>query len=395
MIAFDEAITVLADGVGPLGKEKIPLHEAHGRILAEAIEARIDAPRSDTSAMDGYAVCDRDLSPLPARLPIAVRIFAGDAGGTSLAPGSCARIFTGAPIPDGADRVVIQEIVREQGGKALFEESPGTARHIRRRGSDFKAGDLLLEPGHLLGPRSLVAAAAADVPVVNVWKRPKVRILSTGDELAEPGEARARAGAIPESVSIGVSALAADWGAVVDPPVRLPDNMIVMTKAATQAVECADLVVVTGGASVGEKDFAKSIFETPALDILFSKVAMKPGKPVWMGRAGGTLVLGLPGNPTSALVTARVLLAPLLARLTGRNVERALQWRKAELAGPLDACGSRETFVRARSEGGKAQPLANQDSSAQRTLADADLLIRRRPSTPAASTGDLVEILEF
>jgi molybdopterin molybdotransferase len=168
-----------------------------------------------------------------------------------------------------------------------------------------------------------------------------------------------------------------------------------MERAAARALEEADLVVVTGGASVGEKDFAKSMFETQGLELLFSKVSIKPGKPVWLGRAKGKLVIGLPGNPTSALVTARLLLAPLVAGLSGLDPQLALRWRKATLLAPLPACGDRETFVRAREFTDGVEPVSSQDSSAQRMLVDADLLLRRRAGAMPASAGDAISVLDF
>jgi molybdopterin molybdotransferase len=175
----------------------------------------------------------------------------------------------------------------------------------------------------------------------------------------------------------------------------LPDNLDQMRRAAASAIEDSDLAVVTGGASVGEKDFAKAMFEPLGLDLVFSKVAIKPGKPVWFGRAGRALVMGLPGNPTSALVTARLFLAPLLARLSGRPAEAALEWRTAPLATPLGACGARETFHRARWNGQSAEVLSNQDSSAQKVLAEADLLVRQKADSPSLQPGERVEALDF
>jgi len=221
-----------------------------------------------------------------------------------------------------------------------------------------------------------------------------VHILSTGDELAEPGTARERADAIPESVSFGVAALAAQWGAECIGRTRVRDELAAMQALACAAIDDADLVVVTGGASVGEKDFAKAMFEPLGLHLVFSKVSIKPGKPVWLGRAGEKLVIGLPGNPTSALVTARLFLAPLLAGLTGRPGDEALRWRTVPLGSPLGPCGSRETFHRARWVGDRAEILAFQDSSsceqgldiAQRSLAGgriADVPDRRAAGQPA------------
>src|SRR5690606_6365551 len=241
-----------------------------------------------------------------------------------------------------------------------------SARHVRAAGSDFREGDVLLASGTLLGPRQLVAAAAADRDRVTAWRRPRVVVLGTGDELVAPGTARRHPQAIPESVSYGVAALAEAWGARLVRATRLADRLDDMAAAAGQALADADLVVVTGGASVGDKDFARPMFAGLGLELIFSKVAIKPGKPVWLGRAAGRLVLGLPGNPTSAMVTARLFLAPLLAGLAGEPPAAALAWRPAPLAGDLPACGDRQTFHRASWGEGGVVPVGNQDSSAQK-----------------------------
>ena len=386
MISFDEAVRRVAAAARPIGRESVPIAEAAGRVLAAPVAAMIDAPPADCSAMDGYAVRDSDL---PGPLRLVGESFAGDGFGGALEPGTCVRIFTGAPVPAGADRVVMQEVAARDGDAVTFAGLPGPARHIRRRGSDFRAGEILLEAGRRLDPKALVAAAGADLAEVEAWRRPAVRVLATGDELAAPGEARGRAGAIPESLSCGVIALAEQWGAHSLGSRRLADDLPAMEQAAGEALEQADLVVVTGGASVGEKDYARTMFEPHGLELIFSKVAIKPGKPVWLGRAGARLVLGLPGNPTSALVTARLLLAPLVAGLAGRV--GALEWRSLPLAAPLPACGDRETFHRARLVGGGAAPLASQDSGAQKALAEADLLVRSRPHDPPRPAGEEIE----
>ena len=389
MIGFDEAAALVAAAAQPLGSERIELGQARGRVLAAPVIAQVDAPPADVSAMDGYAVRDADL---PGRLNVAGESFPGRGHDAPIEAGQCVRIFTGAPVPAGADRVVIQEDVRREGETALFE-SPGPPRHIRARGSDFARGDLLLEPGRLLDARALVVAAGADLGEVEVWRRPRLVILGTGDELAEPGAARATPGAIPESVSIGVAAFAEDWGAEIVARKRLKDDLPTLEREAADALTRADVVVVTGGASVGERDYAKAMFEPSGLALIFSKVAIKPGKPVWFGRAGGALVIGLPGNPNSALVTARLLLAPLLAGLTGRPP--ALRWRQARLAEAIAATGNRETFHRGVAMGETARALSNQDSGAQSTLAAADLLIRRRAGAPGAEVGEMVDVIDF
>jgi molybdopterin molybdotransferase len=395
MIGFDQAIEKVRSIAKPLGTEDVAVAEAAGRVLASPVVAQIDSPRCDVSAMDGYAVREADLQAFPVALSVAGESFAGAGWREPVAPGTCVRIFTGAPVPPGADRVVIQENVRRDGDEAIIAEPPGSALHIRRRGSDFDSGDELLPAGRLLDARAIVAAAGADLATLKLYRKPRITILSTGDELAEPGAARDRPDAIPESVSLGVGALAAQWGADCIGRRRLRDELAGMLAEAEAALEQSDVVVVTGGASVGEKDFAKAMFEPAGLDLLFTKVAIKPGKPVWLGRARNTLVMGLPGNPTSAMVTARLFLTPLLAGLSGRPIESALKWRTAALASALKECGPRETFHRARAVDTGAEILSFQDSSAQKALAEADLLVRHRANAPELSAGDHVEVLDF
>jgi molybdopterin molybdotransferase len=291
--------------------------------------------------------------------------------------------------------VIIQENVRRATEIATIDADPGRARHIRERGSDFEAGEELLGVGRELDPRAIVAAAAADVGEVAVYRRPRLHVLSTGDELAEPGTAREQADAIPDSVSFGVAALAAEWASECIHRTCLRDDLPAMQSVAAATVGAADIIVVTGGASVGEKDFAKTMFEPLGLELVFSKIAIKPGKPVWLARLRDTLVMGLPGNPTSAMVTARLFLAPLLGAMRGQPIEAVLDWRGAPLASPLSECGERETFHRGRWKDGAIDILSYQDSGAQKALADADLLVRQRPNSPALQAGDAVNVLDF
>lgn len=393
MILFDEALARVVAAAQPFPPETVDLAQAHGRVLAAPVVARVCSPPADVSAMDGYAVRSTDIASLPATLRIIGESLPGRGHAEPVQPGTTVRLFTGAPVPPCADRVVIQEHVRREGAHAIFG-AVDTPAYIRPRGLDFSTGDILVHAGTRLGPRALVAAAAADLAQVEVHRRPRLRLLATGDEIAEPGTASDRPGAIPESVSVGVLALAAEWGAEPLGTVYLPDDLDRMRPAATRACEDADLVLVTGGASVGERDFACAMFGD-SLKLIFAKVAIKPGKPVWLGRVGGTLVLGLPGNPTSALVTARLLLAPLLARLTGRDPAHALPWRLAPLGEPLGPTGDRETFSRGLLRNGAVHLLPNQDSGAQRTLAQAELLVRRSIGVEGYDVGDLVPVLEF
>ncbi|GAA4033870.1 molybdopterin molybdotransferase MoeA [Sphingomonas rosea] len=395
MISFDAAFALLAGAARPLGSETVPLAEAAGRILVEPVHAMVDAPFADLSSMDGYAVREADLAALPAALPVAGESAAGGGPVASLPPGAAMRIFTGAPVPAGADRVVMQEQVRREGDRALFDERPGAARFIRVAGSDFRTGDLLLAAGTRLDPRNLVAAAAGDVGEVTVGRRPRVGLIATGDELAEPGRARAARGQIPDSISVALAALVAEAGGLVAGQRRLRDDPAALREGAAAALAEANLVVVTGGASVGERDYAKTMFAEIGLDLIFSKVAIKPGKPVWLGRVGHRLVLGLPGNPTSALVTARLFLLPLLRGLSGGEPRDALRWRMAPLGRALEATGPRETFARAVLEDGAVKLLGQQDSGAQLALAQAELLIRLAPGTAPVPAGTMVPVLDF
>ena len=323
MIGFDEAIDRLAGLGKPLGSERVSLGDAHGRILAEPVIAAIAAPRRDVSSMDGYAVRTADVEATPSRLPIVGYSYPGQPFSGDLPERSCVRLFTGAAVPAGADRVIVQEEVREEEGVALFG-AVSPSRFIRFAASDFAAGDVLLPAGTRMSPGALLAAGGGDVAELTVWRRPRVGLLVTGDELVDPGTAHTTSDAIPDSVSLAVISLTSEWGGAVSAVRRLPDDLARSSEAAREMASEVDLIVVTGGASVGSRDFAKAMFEPLGLELAFSKVSMKPGKPVWAGRAGKCLLLGLPGNPTSALVTARLFLAPLLAILSGRRIGDAL-----------------------------------------------------------------------
>ncbi len=366
MISFHEAIELVRSVAKPIGTGTVSLTEAAGRVLAQPVIAQINSPRADVSAMDGYAVRTGDLHNVPASLKVIGKSFAGVGWSGKVEAGTCARIFTGAPVPAGADRIVVQENVRRDGDLAIIGVAPGIVDYVRRRGGDFEAGEVLLPAGRWLDERAIVAVAAADLAQVEVYRQPRVHVLTTGDELAEPGTARDQVYAIPDSVSLGVAMLAERWGARCVGRDRLRDDVPMMEKSAGTAIESADVVVVTGGASVGEKDFAKAMFAPAGLELIFSKVAIKPGKPAWLGRVGAKLVIGLPGNPTSALVTARLLLAPLISGMVGLPIESPLRWTSASLTTDLPPCGDRETFHRARLGGGEVEILSFRNRTPRR-----------------------------
>jgi len=393
MITFEEAVGLIAQ-VDALGTEQVDLSEAAGRVLAAPLFARSAAPRVAVAAMDGYAVVDAATRPGEALKVIGESRAGGGYPGV-VGPGEAVRVFTGAPMPQGADRCIMQEYASREGDEVRFTEGYGPGWHVRAAGSDFAAGDLLLDAGTRLAPRAMIAAAAADVATLTVASRPRIAIIGTGDELAFPGEAYLREDAIPESVTFGVSAMAEQAGAKVVARTIGLDDLSALEAAAGEALTLADLVIVTGGASVGERDFAKPMFAAHRLELVFAKVAIKPGKPVWLGRTGAKWVLGLPGNPTSAMVTARLFLLPLLTRLQGQSVSDVLQWRNLPLAAPLGSTGNRETFVRARWDEAGLVPLGNQDSGAQGPLATADWLIRCPVGQAALEPGQTVSALSF
>lgn len=394
MISFDQAIARINASIHSLGSEAVPLNRAASRVLADPLRAQLDSPRQAVSAMDGYAVRDADVSSPGARLRLIGESFAGSPFSGVLGPADTVRIFTGAALPAGADRVIMQENVSRAG--STVEAHPlGNAWHVRQQASDFAAGTLLLDAGTLLAARAMVVAAAADEPALLVTRAPRVAIIATGDEFAKPGKARQNADAIPESVSFGIAAMTRQWGGEIVASFRGGDKLDMLQSLAEDALAMADLIIVTGGASVGERDFAKAMFTPHGLDLLFSKVAIKPGKPVWLGRTAEKLVLGLPGNPTSAMVTARLFLVPVLAALLSLRNPAALDWHWLPLAKPLKEMGDRETFARAFWGRKGLELIENQDSAAQHALVRADWLIRCPAKQPALPMGTMVEAVQF
>lgn len=394
MIGYDEAQSLLAHAVRPLGTEEVRLVRAHGRVLAQPVYAAVASPRRDVSAMDGYALRDVDAH-VGASLRVIAQSTAGGAVPRAIGVGETVRIFTGAPMPQGADRVIMQECCETSGADMTITDNYGPGWHVRKAGSDFAIGDRLLSPGRMLDPQAIVALAAADAASVMVYRPAELAIIATGDELVEPGTARDAELVIPDSVSFGVAALARQYSARIAGRFAGADDLKVLRRLADIALAAADVVVVVGGASVGERDFSTAMFAECGLDPLFSKVAIKPGKPVWMGRARERWVLGLPGNPTSAMVTARLFLAPLLAGLAGRHPREALEWHAMPLSAALPPADGRTSFVRMRREGDCLLPIGNTDSSAQAALAEASWLVRRDAGAPACPQGSVVEALRF
>ena len=394
LLTVAEALARVTDGLVPLDAEALPLDQAAGRVLACEMAARLTQPPFDASAMDGYAVRAADVASLPARLRLIGESAAGHRFGRVVEPGAAVRIFTGAPVPEGADTIVIQEDAEESDGVVLVREAaPG--RHIRPRGQDFTEGQVLLRAGRRLGSRELMLAASMNYPELLVRRRPKVALLATGDEVVPPGSELA-ADQIVSSVPYGLAALIAAEGCeAMSLGIAKDDTESLVTLA--RSGRAADILITIGGASVGARDLVSSALRGEGLELDFWKIAMRPGKPLLYGKLGHQRVLGLPGNPVSALVCAHVFLVPMLRKLLGL-AERAQPSPEALLAEDLEANGPREHYMRAVSEWtaeGKrrVKPLPSQDSSLMAAFAEADCLIVRPPHVPALSQGQRVRII--
>jgi molybdopterin molybdotransferase len=396
LLPVKTALEKLLAGVDTLGGETVSLHEAAGRVLVEPVSALRTQPPFTASAMDGYAVRAADTATPPARLSLIGEAPAGHGFAGKVGEREAVRIFTGAPVPEGADAILIQENAKPEGdGFVIAHESVARGRFVRPAGLDFRAGEILLEAGHILDPAALSLAAAANHPDLQVVSRPVVAIIATGDELLPPGSDPGP-DQIIASNSYGVAALAADAGARVEDLGIVADNDEAIAAAVGRAMALgADILVTLGGASVGDHDLVRQVLGNEGMELDFWKIAMRPGKPLMVGRLGQTRVLGLPGNPVSSIVCAHLFLKPLIAKMCGRAFEFPI--REAVLGHAMPANDEREDYVRAKlkHEGDlfRAHPFSRQDSSMLKTLAASDCLIIRDSHAPAAGTGQPCRVL--
>ena len=395
MISVEEARQRLLASLKPLGIEQVALSDATGRVLAEPVAARRTQPPWPVSAMDGYAVRAADVARVPVQLRVIGSVPAGQAYDGKVGRGEAVRIFTGAPVPEGADAIVIQEDTERRGEEVEIRESAPAGHYLRPAGLDFREGEIGLTSGRRLTARDIGLAAAMNRPWLMVYRKPRIAILPTGDEVVMPGDP-VGPNQIVSSNGLALAALVAECGGV---PLHLPiapDKADALQRIADAAIG-ADFLVTTGGASVGEHDLVRDALGAAGLTLDFWKIAMRPGKPLMVGRYRETPMMGLPGNPVSTLVCGLLFLKPAIERLTGLAPLKAPPQR-ARLAVALPANDRRQDYLRATLARGadgtlEAHPFDKQDSSMMSLLARADCLVVRPPQAPAAALGEMVEIV--
>ena len=392
LLPVDEAVTRLLDAAVPVvDSETLPLAECDGRVLAADLAARLTQPPFDASAMDGYALRSADAPQIGSVLTVIGQAAAGHAFAGTVGKGEAVRIFTGAPVPAGADAILIQEdaeLLGEGKIRTAFDITAG--RHIRPRGQDFAEGDTVLKSGRELGFTDLTVAAAMNHATLAVYRKPLVAILATGDELLPPGSTPLPAQIIASN-TFGVAALARAAGAEVLDLGIIPDNDTLIRAAIGKAVAAkADVLVTLGGASVGDHDLVQAALKAEGMQLDFWRIAMRPGKPLMVGTIDAMQVLGLPGNPVASLVCGMLFLEPLLHRIARRIPPQRVT--TARTATPLKANDHRQDYLRSRfsaDDNGAlvAQAYAKQDSSMMNILAHSDGLIVRPPNAPAVDAG--------
>jgi molybdopterin molybdotransferase len=391
MLSFDEALARVLAAAPALGSEIVPLELAGGRVLAEEIRAQSDLPPFAASAMDGYAVATSSfIGDSPWDLDVSGESRTGRAA-PPFVVGTACRIFTGAEVPPGADAVVMQEDVERIGNVARFAVIPKAGQHIRPAGEDLRRETIALEAGTRLGAYQLGLAAAADVAHVRVARRPTVAILSTGDELRAPGSP-ARPASIPESNGIVITALAKSAGADVRASDVMGDDLELTRERVRTLLDSSDLVVTIGGVSVGDHDVVRPALEAAGVELAFHKVAIKPGKPLTLGRRRDVVVLGLPGNPVSAQVTFALFGLPLLRKMQGDGRHAPVP-RRARLAAPLRQKPGRRGYYAATVDGDSVMPATDQSSGSTVNLARANALAILPADSSGASAGELVDVL--
>ncbi len=393
LLSVEEALARILAKARVLDTEDVALIGLAGRVLAADVVARLTQPPFDASAMDGYAVRAGDVTALPATLNLIGESAAGHAFDGAVGPGQTVRIFTGAPVPQGADAIVIQENTQADGTRIRVVEGSPDPVHIRRRGGDFSQGQSVLTKGHRLTARDILLAAATGHASLVCTRRPRVAILATGDELVEPGQTL-RPDQIVSSNPYGLAAMLTAFGAEAILLGIARDTLDSLAEKLATAAD-ADILITIGGASVGDHDLVIPALKAAGMTLDFWKIAMRPGKPMIFGHREQQIILGLPGNPVSSMICARVFAVPLVMTMLGLPAEAAHPV-PATLIAPLEANGPRAHYMRARRAGNNAAgvlPVSSQDSSLIAPLATADCLIVRPARAPALPAGAKVDTL--
>jgi len=394
MASVAQALQLISEHAPVLGAEMTPLSQAYGRRLAEPVIAQVNQPPADVSAMDGYAVIF-DNAMLGAMLKVTAESRAGLPWGGAVNPGEAVRIFTGAHLPLGANHVLIQEDTRREGDIITVSLRQDRPENIRRTGLDFQRGATLVPAGHIMTEGAISLAAAGNVARVSVRKVPRIGVLANGDELVQAGT-QLTTSQIVNSIQPALIVLLHRWGAEpIDLGVSRDDEADVRRRLN----QPCDVIVSIGGASVGDYDVVRAAFAAAGFKPVFEKIAVKPGKPAWFSQSGSQLALGLPGNPAAAMVTAHLFLKPLINAMTGAPQQPA-ETQRAHTLAPLPASGTREEYLRAiltidASGAAHVKAAENQDSSLLSPFLTANALIRRPIRSPAAATGDLVEVINL
>ena len=393
-LSVAEALARILSGVDTLGSERVGIAQAHGRVLAEPLAASHTQPPFDASAMDGYAVRAADIAEIPARLRVVGESAAGRGFRGSVGEREAVRIFTGAPVPTGANAIVIQENTTRDGDVVAVGPGEMDPGYIRKRGFDFTQGQTLLEADRVLNAREIMLAASMGHGEVSVRRRPRVALLATGDELVLPGTPPG-----PDQIvcsnPFGISAMVSGAGgdAVFAGIARDTRESL---GSMLDSVSDADIVVTIGGASVGDHDLVGPVLTSRGMKLDFWKIAMRPGKPLMFGKLAGQRVMGLPGNPVSSMICARVFLVPLIRRMLGLP-DPGFACRRATLTHDLPANGPRQHYARAVLETREGQdvvsPVSSQDSSLIAALARSNALIVQAPHAPKSATGTAVDVM--
>jgi molybdopterin molybdotransferase len=391
MISFEHALSKLLLLANKIDVEEVNLEEAYSRILAnDAISSR-DQPPFDASSMDGYALKKIDKLPNK-KLSVVGKVAAGNSFKGTIEKGEAVRIFTGAPIPSGANSILIQEDAEELDSFIRIRQKVEKNDFIRKKGCDYKTGNILLKKGKILSSFDLALLASMNLPLLKVTRCPRVSIISTGDELVVPGNLP-KNNQIVASNTYGLKALLNKWGAISHILPIARDNKTSLEKALDLAVP-ADLVITIGGASVGDHDHVSEVFSKIKVKHSFYKVAMRPGKPILAGKNNNTIFVGLPGNPVSALVCAHLFLKPLIGKMLGTSELNNIE-KKGLLQNDLPENGVRKHFMRAFLKNGQLVVSKKQDSSLLSVLQKANALVIRQPNEAPAKKGDLITYIEL